>query len=126
MKIVLSTEEDIKPVAERYLVLELDTFRIAGKEIPSWCVVDAGDIGLADMTELDHFKEQHENLIRNYKKGDLNFVEQMVEHLKGKFGGNLDSFYTELYARTTARKSGSMGLRYRERGLNVSRQRTSI
>ena len=61
MKIVLSTEEDIKPVAERYLVLELDTFRIAGKVIPSWCVVDAGDIGLADMTELEHFKQQHEN-----------------------------------------------------------------
>jgi len=104
MKIVLSTEEDIKPVAERYLVLELDTFRIAGNVIPSWCVVDAGDIGLADMTELEHFKQQHENLIRNYKKGDLNFVEQMIEHLQGKFGGNLDSFYTELYARITNQK----------------------
>ena len=63
MKIVLATEEDIKPVADRYLVLELDTFRIKGKEIPSWCIVDAGDVGLADMTELAHFKEQHENLI---------------------------------------------------------------
>jgi len=99
MKIVLSTEQDIKPVAERYLVLELDTFRIEGIEIPSWCVIDAGDIPLADMTELAHFKEQHENLIRNYKKGDLNFVEQMLEHLQGKFGGNMDSYYTELYAR---------------------------
>ena len=99
MKIVLSTEQDIKPIADRYLVLELDTFRIEGKEIPSWCVIDAGDIPLADMTELAHFKEQHQNLIRNYKKGDLNFVEQMLEHLQGKFGGNLDSYYTELYAR---------------------------
>lgn len=99
MKIVLSTEEDIKPLAERYLVLELDTFRIQGKEIPSWCIVDAGDIGLSDMTQLAHYKEQHENLIRNYKKGDLSFVEQMLEHLQGKFGGNLDSYYTELYSR---------------------------
>ena len=105
MKIVLATQEDIKPVADRYLVLELDTFRIEGKEIPSWCIVDAGDIGLADMTELAHFKEQHENLIRNYKKGDLTFVEQMLEHLKGKFGGNLDSFYTELYSRTQQEKT---------------------
>tara|TARA_B100001093_G_scaffold434080_1_gene431382 strand:- start:465 stop:815 length:351 start_codon:yes stop_codon:yes gene_type:complete len=99
MKIVLSTEADIAAIADRYLVLELDTFRVAGKVVPSWCIVDAGDIGLADMTELAHFKEQHENLIRNYKKGDLNFVEQMIEHLQGKFGGNLDSYYTELYAR---------------------------
>jgi hypothetical protein len=99
MKIVLATEEDIKPVADRYLVLELDTFRIKGTEVPSWCVVDAGDIGLADMTELAHSKEQHENLIKNYKKGNLNFVKQMLEHLQGKFGGNLDSFYTEIFVR---------------------------
>ena len=99
MKIVLATEEQIADVAERYLVLELDTFRIEDKIVPSWCIVDAGDIGLAEMTELAHFKEQHENLIKNYKKGDLNFVEQMLEHLQGRFGGNLDSFYTELYAR---------------------------
>lgn len=99
MKIVLAKEEDIKPVQERYLVLELDTFRVNGELVPSWCVVDAGDIGLGEMTELAHYKEQHENLIKNWKKGDLNFVEQMLEHLKGKFGGNLDSFYTEMYAR---------------------------
>ena len=105
MKIILATQEDIKPVQERYLVLELDTFRIKGTEIPSWCIIDAGDIGLSEMTELAHFKEQHENLIRNYKKGDLNFVEQMLEHLKGKFGGNVDSFYTELYARTQQTKT---------------------
>jgi hypothetical protein len=105
MKIVLSTKEDIAPIAERYLVLELDTFRIEGKEVPSWCVVDAGDIGLADMSELAHFKQQHENLIRNWKKGDLNFVEQMLEHLQGKFGGNLDSFYTEMYVRTQQPKT---------------------
>ena len=105
MKIILATQEDIKPVQERYLVLELDTFRIKGNEIPSWCIIDAGDIGLSEMTELAHFKEQHENLIRNYKKGDLNFVEQMLEHLKGKFGGNVDSFYTELYARTQQPKT---------------------
>lgn len=105
MKIILATQEDIKPVQERYLVLELDTFRIKGNEIPSWCIIDAGDIGLSEMTELAHFKEQHENLMRNYKKGDLNFVEQMLEHLKGKFGGNVDSFYTELYARTQQTKA---------------------
>jgi len=105
MKIVLATEQDIAPVQDRYLVLELDTFRIQDKIVPSWCVIDAGDIPLAEMTELAHFKEQHENLIKNYKKGDLNFVEQMLEHVKGKFGGSVDSFYTELYARLQQPKS---------------------
>ena len=105
MKIVLATEQDIAPVKQRYLVLELDTFKIKDNIIPSWCVIDAGDIPLAEMTELDYYKTQLENLIKNYKKGDFNFVEQMLEHLKGKFGGNVDSFYMELFARTQQPKS---------------------
>ena len=99
MKIVLATEQDIAPVKDRYLVLELDTFRIKDKIVPSWCVIDAGDIPLAEMTELDHMKTQHENLIKNYKSGNLKFVEDMIEHLRGKFGGSVDSFYMELFAR---------------------------
>lgn len=105
MKIVLATEQDIKPVKDRYLVLELDTFRIEDQIVPSWCIIDAGDIPLAEMTQLDHFKTQHENLIKNYKIGNLDFVEQMIEHLQGKFGGNVDSFYTELFARMKQPKS---------------------
>lgn len=105
MKIVLATEHDIKPVKDKYLVLELDTFRIKENIVPSWCIIDAGDIPLSEMTQLDHYKTQHENLIKNYKKGNLNFVEQMLEHLKGKFGGTVDSFYTELYSRTKQPKS---------------------
>jgi len=105
MKIVLAQPEEISEITDRYIVLELDTFRISGVETPSWCIIDAGDIGLSEMTELSHYIEQHNNLIKNYKKGDLNFVEQMLEHLKGKFGGNVDSFYTELYARTQQTKA---------------------
>ena len=99
MKIILATEDQISDIAKRYLTLELDTFRIDGEEIPSWCVIDAGDIGLSELTELNHWTEQHKNLIRNYKQGEWNYCLQMLEHIKGKFGGNVDSFYTELFAR---------------------------
>ena len=58
MKIVLATEQDIAPVKDRYLVLELDTFSIKQNIVPSWCVIDAGDIPLSEMTELDHYKKQ--------------------------------------------------------------------
>lgn len=105
MKIVLAKEQDIQPVKDRYLVLELDTFRIQDKIVPSWCIIDAGDIPLAEMTELDHMKKQHDNLIKNYKLGNFTFVEQMIDHLRGKFGGNVDSFYTELFARLQQPKS---------------------
>ena len=50
MKIVLATEDQIAEVADRYLVLELDTFRVRDQIVPSWCIVDAGDIPLQDMT----------------------------------------------------------------------------
>lgn len=105
MKITLGQPEDIARIRDRYLVLELDTFRVQGVEIPSWCIIDAGDIGLGDLTTLEHYIEQHENLIKNYKLGNFPFVEQMIEHLQGKFGGELDSFYTELFARLKQPKS---------------------
>jgi len=99
MKIILSTYEDIEPISDRYITLELDTFRINGELVPSWCLIDSSDVALGEMTELDHWIEQHNNLIKNYKRGDFNFCKQMVDHLRGRFGGNVDSFYTELYAR---------------------------
>lgn len=105
MKILLAHPNEIEDISERYLVLELDTFRIKGVDVPSWCIIDAGDIGLAEMTELNHWKEQHQNLIKNWKLGNLSFVDQMLEHLRGKFGGNVDSFYTELYARIQQEKT---------------------
>ena len=105
MKILLAHPNEIEDISERYLVLELDTFRIKGVDVPSWCIIDAGDIGLAEMTELNHWKQQHQNLIKNWKLGNLSFVDQMLEHLRGKFGGNVDSFYTELYARIQQEKT---------------------
>tara|TARA_R110000868_G_scaffold183646_2_gene424959 strand:+ start:281 stop:628 length:348 start_codon:yes stop_codon:yes gene_type:complete len=105
MKILLAPESQIKDIAERYIVLELDTFCIKGIDTPSWCVIEAGDIGLAELTELNHFITEHGNLIKNYKLGNFTYCEQMIEHLRGKFGGEVDSFYMELYARTQQPKT---------------------
>ena len=69
MKIVLATEHDIKP-KDKYPVLELDTFPDQRKYSSKLCIIDAGDIPLSEMTQLDHYKTQHENLIKNYKKGN--------------------------------------------------------
>ena len=46
----------------------------------------------------------------------------MLEHLKGKFGGTVDSFYTELYPKNKAIKSDP-GLHYNKRGINVSKEK---
>jgi len=99
MKIILATKDKIDDIANRYVTLELDVFRINGEKVSSWCIIDASDIGLGELTELNHWIEQHNNLIRNYRQGNWNYCLQMLEHIKGKFGGNLDSFYTELFAR---------------------------
>jgi|TARA_R110002153_G_scaffold230837_2_gene384060 hypothetical protein len=106
MKIILSDEKgSVEQVGERYVVLELDTFIHKEKENTAYAVVDAGDIPLAELTQLKHFQEQHANLIKNYKLGNFKFVEDMIEHVKGKFGGSLDSFYTEMYVRVIGKES---------------------
>jgi len=103
MKIVLSNQQDISKIGEKYVVLELDTFVHNDDRKTAYAVVDAGDIPLAELTTLSHFQEQHANLIKNYKLGNFKFVYDMLEHLKGKFGGSIDSFYTEMFVRVNGK-----------------------
>ena len=98
MNIILESQitDDIK---SKYMLLELDTFRIKDKDQPitAFCLVDPMDID--EMMECQQFVDLHSNLTPNYRKQNWNYVEQAIEHLHGRWSGQLDSFYDELIAR---------------------------
>ena len=102
MNIVLG-KENIKSVGEKYIVLELDTLLYPKSDEPvtAYCIVDsvidvAGAQGMAEWMNL------HEKLISNYKKGNFEFCTTALEHLPGKFNGELDTFYSDLRTRLVA------------------------
>ena len=51
------------------------------------------------MALLDRYIELHEGFVKAYKENNYKLCEDIAEHLMGKFGGELDSFYTEILAR---------------------------
>ena len=97
--------ENINAIEDKYTVLELDTFQIGadGPINTAYCVIEL--IPLAEMTSTASLLDLHQNLMANYKKRDWNYCEQAIEHLKGKWGGELDTFYTELENRIAKLKT---------------------
>lgn len=103
MNIVVG-EENAQPLRDRYTVLSLDTFRIAGQDhlIKSFCVVET--VPLQEVKKIDQWQDLHENLMINYGRQNWNYCEQALEHLRGRWNRELDSFYQDLSQRIESRK----------------------
>lgn len=97
-------KEQADRLKEKYTVLELDTVKVeeVDKNLTLFAVVDTEKLGVVDLPQLAQWVKLHEDLIRNLKKKDKNFCLQAVEHLLGKFGGDIDSFYEHVKGRFDA------------------------
>jgi hypothetical protein len=93
---------------EKYTVLELDTIQIGptGPERTAYCVVE--NIPLEEMPAVDMLKVLHNELITQYRARDWARCEAIIGQLKGKWGGEMDSFYTELALRIATLKTQTL------------------
>ena len=51
MQIIMG-KEAANQIGEKYIVLELDMFKVEGKLVPAFAVLDAGSIPLGEMQEI--------------------------------------------------------------------------
>ena len=98
MHIVLG-DQITKELEEKYIMLELDIFRMVDKdqEVPAFCLVE--NVPLRELPEVEQFRDLHMQMIRNYRLGNWKFCEDALEHLQGRWNGEVDSFYRELSTR---------------------------
>jgi hypothetical protein len=95
--------DSVNNIAANFTCLELDTFRMPNGDImPTWCVVEK--VGLSEFPLLDAHKKIHADLIQYYRDRQWNYCEQAIQGLMGKWGGELDTFYTDLLQRVMAFK----------------------
>lgn len=96
---IIMGETNARSLEEKYTVLRLDTFQIQGHVDPitSYCVIE--DMSLQDLAKTEMWSDLHENLMINYGKRNWSYCEQAIEHLRGKWQGELDSFYDDLSSR---------------------------
>jgi hypothetical protein len=112
----------VNAAKEKYTILELDTFKIEGefesiigpvvarsgpvRQITAYALIE--NTPLQEMSTLETFKELHSNLMQEYRSQNWKYCEDAMEHLQGKWNGELDTFYTELYDRIQSLKTQSL------------------
>jgi hypothetical protein len=98
MNIIFGTEM-AQQAKDRYTVLELDTLNLVptGETVTAYCLVET--VPITEMPAVSSLQDLHSNLMTEYRKQNWRYCEDAIAHLTGKWHGELDSFYTELYQR---------------------------
>jgi len=94
---IIFGQQNLAEIDDKYILLELDIVKVKDSLIPSYCLVEK--IGLQDVVALDNHRDLHAKFVKNYRLKNWSFCEQAIEHLLGKWNGELDSFYLEISRR---------------------------
>ena len=97
---IIFGRSNAEAIDSRYLILELETLNVNESNLECFCLVDMSAIPPAEFVMLDHYKKLHQTLIDNLKQNNLDICIDLIEHLRGKFGGELDSFYEHILERS--------------------------
>jgi hypothetical protein len=90
---IIFSRQVAEELAEKYVVLELEPHVVEDKILETFCVVPTEKISLIEITMLDHWKKLHQEFVQANKDKNAKLCIDLAEHLKGKFGGDLDEFY---------------------------------
>ena len=95
MNIILG-QENASAIAEKYIVLELDTLKIDKELDPvtAYCLVEISS--LTDLLAIESLRVHHAKMMENYKERRWEQCQRDVESLMGTWNGELDSFYSEI------------------------------
>lgn len=91
--------DNAENLRERYTVLELETVEKDGVSLEVFCLIPGEKIGISDLPQLDQWVKLHEDFLHGYQTQQYNYCRQCLEHLMGKFGGEVDTFYEEILRR---------------------------
>lgn len=89
-------------LANRYIVLELEPHIVQDAVLETFCVVESEKIPLTEVTMLEHWKKLHKEFVQANKDKNGKLCRDLAEHLVGKFGGEVDSFYQIVVSKYTA------------------------
>jgi len=95
-------------VKSKYMLLELDTFYFSGidKQKTSFCLIEP--VSISELLNIEKNLELHKNFIKNYKLRNWKYCEDALEHLLGKWNGEVDSFYKEIISRINEYKNQNL------------------
>lgn len=100
MNIIFGKEQH-ELMADKYIVLELDSFLIGSSTEPvtAYCAVE--NISMDQLAQIPELKIKHADMIDHYQNRRWQECQQLLSQLIGQWNGELDSFYQELDSRLT-------------------------
>ena len=106
MHIILG-EQIAQAVSEKYVVLELDSFQTAEQDAPisAFCVIE--NVPIDELVQVERYRDLHQQLIKNYRAANWKFCEDALEHLRGRWNGEVDSFYEVINQRIQKQKQSA-------------------
>lgn len=98
MNIILG-EAAAQQASERYVVLELDQFQVQGHPdiTTAYCVIE--NVGIEDIPLIPQLRAWHRDLVRAFREADWPQVQHNLSNLRGRWNGELDSFYDDIQQR---------------------------
>lgn len=101
---IIFGRDNAEKLREKYTILDLEVIDVDGTPFEVFCLLTAEKIGLGDLPNLDKWIKLHNEFLEGYKKKEYDYCKQCIEHLTGKFGGELDTFYEEILRRINEEK----------------------
>ena len=93
MNIIFANREDAAEMTARYILLELDTFRINDEVKISWCVLDPVTVPMTELWQVDTLRGLHAKLLESYQTQNWKNAAGYLEQLVGKWACQVDSYY---------------------------------
>lgn len=96
---IIFGRENADMLREKYTVLDLETIDVEGTPLDIYCVIPADKIPLTDMPQLESWVKLHNDFLNGFQSKQYKYCRDAVSYLKGKFGGEVDTFYDEILRR---------------------------
>lgn len=96
---IIFESDNAEKLSEKYIVLELDTFRFkdSDADTTAYCVVET--VPLDEMADIAELTSRHESLISAFKAKQWQDCLSHAESLMGKWSGEVDTYYENISER---------------------------
>jgi len=96
---IIFGRENAEALRDKYTILDLETVQKDEHSIEVFCLIPADKITLGDLPQLEQWVKLHNEFLHGYHTKQYDYCCQCIEHLMGKFGGEVDTFYEEILRR---------------------------
>ena len=104
--------DSVNTIPDHYILLELDTFRRDSETeaVTAYCLVEKPAVD--ELVNIQAYKKIHADVIKYFKQRHWDYCEQAISGLTGKWGGELDTFYSNLLERVLSFKEAEPNIEW--------------